>query len=101
MAVKKKRRQNRFVTHLLSNTLAFLRYTPGLNEKLVENLEDFIGDINLWFNVFNKYMVKITVPFKNVYGTVLDKKEHVNTVFEMIANTTTIGKMHYRSSRKG
>lgn len=69
--VEKTNRQNvRLAAQLLSNNVstALSRYKPGEDKVMAENLGHFIGDIDLWFDIFNSYVPKGTVPSKMHMG---------------------------------
>jgi len=67
---KTRRQVVRMAAELLSNNVstALIRYTPGPNKEMASALGHFIGDINIWFDIFNSYLKYGSVPSKNAYG---------------------------------
>lgn len=103
--VEKTNRQNvRLAAQLLSNNVstALLRYKPGEDKVMAENLGHFIGDIDLWFDIFNSYVPKGTVPSKNAYGINLkNQNDHLKKMYELIYDMRVVGKNTLMTFQKG
>jgi predicted transcriptional regulator len=88
----------------LSNPVStcLLRYKPGTDKQMAETLENFISDINLWFDIFNSYCAKGKVPTKNAYGVSLENQEkHLDNMIQIISSIRAIGKNALQTFQKG
>jgi hypothetical protein len=94
--VERTNRQNvRLAAQLLSNNVstALLHYKPEENKQMAANLGHFISDINIWFDIFNSYVPKGSVPSKSAYGIDLENQnEHLKNVHDLISTMRVNGK---------
>jgi hypothetical protein len=103
--VERTNRQNvRLAAQLLSNNVstALLHYKPGENKQMAANLGHFISDINIWFDIFNSYVPKGSVPSKSAYGIDLENQnEHLKNVHDLISTMRVNGKKSLLTFQKG
>jgi hypothetical protein len=60
---------------------------------MAANLGHFISDINIWFDIFNSYVPKGSVPSKSTYGIDLENQnEHLKNVHDLISTMRVNGK---------
>lgn len=103
---EKTQRQNvKMATQLLSNSVstALIRYKPGNDKTMCEDLGQFIGDINKWFDIFNSYVEDGKVPSKSAYGKQYLKMrdDHINKMIFIISSMRAIGKNSLQIFQKG
>lgn len=102
---EKSQRQNvRLAAQLLSNTVgqALMRYKPGENKKLAEDVGAFICNVDKWFDIFNSYTKRGKVPNKSAYGTHLEMQErHLNKMIEIVSSMRAHGKNALQIFQKG
>lgn len=102
---EKTQRQNvRLAAQLISNTVgcALRRQKPGSDKTKAENLGEFICIMNTWFDIFNSYTEKGTVPTKNAYGVNLEIQiTHLDKVSKIISEMRPIGKNAMQTFQKG
>jgi hypothetical protein len=79
-----------------------LHYKPGENKQMAANLGHFISDINIWFDIFNSYVPKGSVPSKSAYGIDLENQnEHLKNVHDLISTMRVNGKKSLLTFQKG
>lgn len=101
---KTKRQNVRLAAELVSNTVgeALIRYKPGPDKKLSENVGNFICDINKWFDIFNSYSKDAKISFKRAYGVHIELQEkHLDKVLQTIQTMRAHGKNVLQTFQKG
>jgi Transposase protein len=105
ITVEKAARQKvRMAAQLLSNTVAqsSIRYKPGSDPELAIKVANFINIVNTWFDIFNSYVPKGTIPTKCAFGThFLMQEEQLDKMFEMVKTIRAIGKNTLQIFQKG
>lgn len=92
---KSKRQNVKMAAQLQSHSVstALLRYLPGPDKTMAKYLGHFIGDVNIWFDIFNSYPKNGSVPTKNCYGVNLKmQEEHLQKFIETISSMRATGK---------
>lgn len=101
---EKTQRQNvRMAAELLSNTVgqALIRYKPGSDKKMADNLGNFICDVNKWYDIFNSYVKDGKIPFKYAFGIHLKmQEEHLDKFLDTILLMRAHGKKSLQIFRK-
>ena len=107
LTVEKSGRQNvRLAAELLSYTVAqaLLRYKPGPDKKLAEDLGKFIEKVNTWFDIFNSYVKEppYSNPMKAPFGINLQQQEaHLDSFKDLILHMKADGKNFLQIFQKG
>lgn len=102
---EKSQRQNvRLAAQLLSNSVStgLLRYKPGASKVMAENLGNFIKDVNYWFDIFNSYTPRGSVPTKTAFGLdEINQTSHLGKMINTVSKLRPIGKGFMQIFQKG
>lgn len=101
---KSQRQKVRLAAQLLSNSVStgLLRCKPGASKIMAENLGNFIQDVNYWFDIFNSYTPRGSVPTKTAFGLdQINQTRHLEKMINSISKLRPIGKGCMQIFQKG